>query len=112
MSLRASSLPVSEDLICCWSSLVRSSVALAQRFSSCLYSFVSDGSSKCDLIGLQVLCARNALRKEAIESIVICCRTADGFHYVGSRPRITNKAPDAPLSNSEDIQCQVSIDQN
>lgn len=96
MSFRASSLPISEDRISCWSSLLRSSVALYQRFSSCLYCYVNDGLSKSDLIDLQGFCARDALGKKAIENIVICNITVDGFHRVESRQRLTNKATGAP----------------
>ena len=92
MSFRALSLPASEDLICCWSSSLRSSVALDQRFSSCLRFHLSDVLSECDPVDLQGFCARDGLGKEAIESIVICYSIADGFHRVGSR---INKATDA-----------------
>ena len=96
MSFRASSLPISEDLISCWSSLLRSSVALYQRFSSCLYCYVSGGHLKSDLIDSQIFCARDRAGNKTIESIVICCITADGFHRVESRQRLTNKATDTP----------------
>lgn len=97
ISFRASSLLASENFICCWSSLLRSSVALDQRSSSCLCFYVNDGLPKYDHVDLQGFCAGDTLGNKEIQSIALCYSTADSVHCVGSHQWATNKATDAPF---------------